>query len=140
MILFDDEHKFVNTIAKLEEIYEETENGGIETTGMDGIIWVFNQFNVDMNLCDNFGSSIYIRDEKEFITKIDSNIYYLKSKSVYESWLMMLRNLNETIDELFRYGANETSKDVIFLNNILIFLSYARIYVDINTWKKGSRD
>lgn len=47
----------------------------------------------------------------------------------------MLHNLNETTDELFRYGARDTDENVVFLKNVLIFLSYISIYEDENTWR-----
>ena len=48
---------------------------------------------------------------------------------------MMLHNLNETMDELFRYGAKDTDENVIFLKNILVFLSYISIYEDEASWR-----
>lgn len=60
---------------------------------------------------------------------------YKKSNNIYDSWLMMLHNLNETMDELFRYGAKDTDENVIFLKNILVFLSYISIYEDKKLWR-----
>lgn len=135
LICYEEATGFTNTIAKLEEVYEETEYGGIETTGLDEIIWLFNQFVVKEYNNRNFGNSVYIPDKNEFISKISSGVYFKKSNNIYDTWLMMLRNLNETIDELFRYGAKDTDETVVFLKNILIFLSYASIYEDENAWK-----
>lgn len=39
----------------------------------------------------------------------------------------MLKNLNTDIDELFRYCATDMDEYVVFLKDILIFLSYAII-------------
>ena len=108
LICYEETTKFTNTIAKLEEVYEETELAGIETTGLEEIIWLFNQFVVKEYNNRNFGNSVYISNKDEFISKISSCVYYKKSSGIYDSWLMMLRNLNETIDELFRYGAKDT--------------------------------
>lgn len=135
LIYYEELTGFTNTISKLEEVREEKEFGGIVTTGLDEIIWLFKQFEVKECSNHNFGNSVFISDKNEFISNISSNVYFKKSNNIYDSWLMMLRNLNETIDELFRYGAKDTNDDVIFLKNILVFLSYVSIYEDENTWK-----
>lgn len=134
LIYYDDTTGFANTITKLKEVLEETEYGGIGTTGLDEIIWLFNQFVVKEYSNRNLGNSVFIANKEEFISKISSNVYYKKSNNIYDSWLMMLRNLNETIDELFRYGEKDSSENVSFLKNILIFLSYISIYEDENAW------
>ena len=134
-IIYEETSGFKNTILKLEELYENTEYGGIETTGLDEIIWLFNQFDVKDYSNRNFGNSVFISNKDEFIANICSYVCYKKSNNVYDSWLMMLHNLNETMDELFRYGAKDTDENVIFLKNILIFLSYISIYEDEASWR-----
>lgn len=135
LIYYEETLGFKNTILKLEELYENTEYSGIETTGFDEIIWLFNQFDVKDYSNRNFGNSVFISNKDEFIAKISSYVCYKQSNNVYDSWLMMLRNLNETMDELFRYGAKDTDKNVIFLKNILVFLSYISIYEDEKSWR-----
>lgn len=48
----------------------------------------------------------------------------------------MLKNLNESIDEFYRYGARDAEPHMVFLKNILIFLSYMNIYTDSEIWNK----
>ena len=135
LIYYEETSGFKNTILKLEELYENTEYKGIETTGFEEIIWLFNQFDVKDYSNKNFGNSVFISNKDEFIAKISSYACYKKSNNIYDSWLMMLRNLNETMDELFRYGAKDTDENVIFLKNILVFLSYINIYTDEKSWR-----
>ena len=135
LIYYEETSGFKNTILKLEELYENTEYGGIETTGLDEIIWLFNQFDVKDYSNKNLGNSVFISNKDEFIANISSYACYKKSNNVYDSWLMMLHKLNEKMDELFRYGAKDTDENVIFLKNILVFLSYISIYEDEASWR-----
>ena len=137
LIYYEETLGFKNTILKLEELYEDIEYSGIVTTGFDEIIWLFNQFDVKDYSNRNFGNSVFISNKDEFIAKFSSYACYKKSNTnnVYDSWLMMLHNLNEIMDELFRYGAKDTDENVIFLKNILVFLSYISIYEDEKSWR-----
>ena len=135
LIYYEETSGFKNTILKLEELYKNIEYGGIETTGLDEIIWLFNQFDIKDYSNRNFGNSVFISNKDEFIANISSYVCYKKSNNIYDSWLMMLHNLNETMDELFRYGAKDTDENVIFLKNILVFLSYTSIYEDEKSWR-----
>ena len=85
LIYYDDTTGFANTITKLKEVLEETEYGGIGTTGLDEIIWLFNQFVVKEYSNRNLGNSVFIANKEEFISKISSNVYYKKSNNIYDS-------------------------------------------------------
>ena len=90
-------------------------------------IWLFEQFFVDKKLFPDWENTICIYNKEEFISKISPNLLSFNSKSIYESWLLMLKNINTDIDELFRYCATDMDEYVVFLKDILIFLSYAII-------------
>lgn len=130
LIEYKEDIEFANTVKKIETIYSELEDSGI-LTNLDEIIWLFKQFSVEETEADCYscscGHTIYIVNKEEFISKIVSNSFK-KSDNIYESWLMMLRNLNESIDELFRYGFSDEDEYVIFLKNILMFLSFVKVF------------
>ena len=125
---------FDKTISELEDIFNEANDGGI-ITDLDEIIWLFKQFSVVAHSND-FGASVYIKDVNEFTLKINTTIYQNPNGNIYHSWLVMLKNLNESIDEFYRYGARDAEPHMVFLKNILIFLSYMNIYTDSEIWNK----
>lgn len=125
---------FDKTISELESIFNEANDGGI-ITDLDEIIWLFKQFSV-IGHSNDFGTSVYIANVNEFTSKINTTIYQNPSGNIHHSWLVMLKNLNESIDEFYRYGARDIDSHMIFLKNVLIFLSYMNIYTDSKTWNK----
>lgn len=125
---------FDKTISELESVFNEASDGGI-ITDLDEIIWLFKQFSV-IGHSNDFGASVYITNVNEFTSKINTTIYQNPNGNIHHSWLVMLKNLNESIDEFYRYGARDTDSHIIFLKNVLIFLSYMNIYTDSKTWDK----
>lgn len=125
---------FDKTIDELENIFNEASFGGI-ITDLDETIWLFKQFFV-VGQSNDFGASVYIKDVNEFTSKINTTIYQNLNGNIYHSWLVVLKNLNESIDEFYRYGAEDTDPHITFLKNVLIFLSYINIYTDSKTWNK----
>lgn len=117
------------TIAYLEELQQECNSGGIWINDLDEILWfLYNVEFVDgINANAYSGSIIYIDDLEEF----KKHINYISSidncSSIHELWLIMLRNFNEAIDELYRYGFQDTNECVVFLRALATVLSYVTI-------------
>ena len=123
LIGYSKEKGFSETISRLKEIKSDTDLAGIVTSSFEKLIRLFTEFTiVDGRSC---GSSILINSKKELYQVVERNII-----SFHEGWLLILHDLSEDIDELFRYGATDNAEDVIFLKNLLLFLTFVDIYDD----------
>lgn len=83
----------------------------------------------------NSSSAICITDITEFC-EITDVFTGNKPKTIYQAWLNMLYTLNEDIDTLFNYSTSETDERVVYLRNLLMFLSYLHIYDDETLFSK----
>lgn len=129
LIGYSKEKGFSETINSLKEIESDTNNACIVTSSFEELIWLFTQFTTVNGR--SYSSSILINNKKDLYQVVERNV-----TSLHESWLLILRDLSEDIDELFRYGAKGTDEDVCFLKNLLIFLTFVDIYDDREHFEK----
>ena len=118
--------EFENTVYKLQDICKKLEIIKVETTGAEEALWFFQNLVVRKSNNVVFGYSVYIPDRKEFIGEIVSNTYHKKSKSIYDSWLTMIRNIAETIENLHCFYKAE-DEIITYLKDLVLFFSYASI-------------
>lgn len=118
---------FSEVINRLEELKSFYDSACILVRSFDTLIWLFK--NMQLIEGSSVGNAVYINDSTKFCESV--NTYPGRNvSSVYEAWLNILRDLNEDIDELFRYSKTDKNEDVNFLKNLLMFLSYIYIYED----------
>lgn len=122
------ENGFSDIIKNLEQYKADFDNACIEYSSFDILLWLFNHMQIiEGRFCS--GNAVCITDDKEFCNITDIFINH-KPKTVHQAWLNVLCVLNIDIDELFRYSASETDERVVYLRNILMFLSYMQVYDD----------
>lgn len=119
---------FSDVIKNLEQLKADFNNSCIVYSSFDILLWLFNHMQI-IEGCFSSGNAVCITDDEEFcnITNIFMNH---KPKTAYQAWLNVLYAINDDIDELFRYSASETDERVNYLRNILMFLSYMKVYDD----------
>lgn len=117
------------TVSYLEELQQECNSGGIWINDLDEILWfLYNVEFVDRINANAYpGSIIYVDNLDEFKKHINYIPNIDNCSSIHELWLIMLRNFNEAIDELYRYGFQDTNECVVFLRALATVLSYVTI-------------
>lgn len=119
------EEGFTKVIEKLTEIQDDLNLACIIETSLDELKYLFGQTEIVEGSAS--GNVIYIDDSTLLCKEVSGDITH-KIDTAEKAWLRILFDINEDIDELFRYGASDMREDVVYLKNILMFLSYTLIY------------
>ena len=125
---------FQQVIANLLDLRDCLENGCIIQGSLDELLWLFS--NMEIVAFGGYGNIVFADDCTEFSQAMNTvwipsqrkNIVVDRGEpNIHELWRRLLFDIATDIEELYNYGENEKSPEVIFLKDIQHFLTFTDI-------------
>ena len=125
---------FKTLTSNLRDLSDYLNNGGINQGSLDELIWLFEH--LEIVAFSGYGNIVYTDDCTEFaqvmntmwIPSQQKNIIVDRGEpNIHELWHRLLLDIATDIEELYNYGENEQSPEIIFLRRIQHFLTFTDI-------------